>query len=213
VSFDRVARHYYWLETFAFSNALQHARIFWLDKIPAPQRVLIIGEGNGRFLCELVNAHDRIDVDCVDASAQMLLLARRRLLQNHTETSEHVRFIREDINSWQPAVESYDLIVTHFFLDCFPRDEADYIVTKLSHAAARSAVWLLADFAIPETRYARWRARTWLYAMYLFFRSVAGIRAKCLVDPTPLLEANGFVCVGRELSSNGMVKSEYWRRS
>jgi ubiquinone/menaquinone biosynthesis C-methylase UbiE len=213
VNFDRVARHYRWLEALTFGNALQRARISWIEKIPAPQHALIIGEGNGRFLCELVDARGKIDIDCVDASAQMLRLARRRLLQKHTDTSEHVRFLHEDIDSWQPPDHRYDLIVTHFFLDCFPRDEVERIVTKLSHAAAQNAAWLLADFAIPKTPFARWRAKAWLYAMYLFFRTTAGIRAKNLVDPTHFLEANGFVRAGQKLSSGGMVKSEYWRRS
>lgn len=213
MSFDRIARHYRWLETITFGNALQRARTFWIDKIPPPQRVLIVGEGNGRFLGELMNVHRAIDIDCLDASGQMLRLARRRVLQEHTDASDHVRLLLEDINSWSPPDQPYDLIVTHFFLDCFPRDEVERVVAKLSHASTANAIWLLADFALPETRLARWCAKFWLAAMYLFFRIAAGIRARELVNPTPFLEANNFVCSGRQLWRGGMLKSEYWRRS
>lgn len=212
MSFDRVARHYRWLEALAFGNALQRARTFWNDKILAPQRVLIVGEGNGRFVCELVESYCDIDIDCVDASAQMLRMARRRLLQRHPDASEHVRFLHEDINSWQPSDRCYDLVVTHFFLDCFPRDEVEQIVSKLSRVATNNAVWLLADFTVPQAKLARWHAKIWLGAMYLFFRLVAGIKAKRLVDPTPYLKANGFSCVGRSLSRGRILKSECWRR-
>jgi ubiquinone/menaquinone biosynthesis C-methylase UbiE len=212
VSFDRLARHYRWLETLAFGNALQRARTLWIDKIPAPQHVLIVGEGNGRFVCALVDAHGKIDIDCVDASAQMLRFARRRLLQKHPDASDHVRFLHEDINAWQPSDGCYDLVVTHFFLDCFRADEVERIVSKLSRAATKNADWLLADFTVPQAKLTRWHAKIWLGAMYLFFRLVAGIKARRLVDPTPYLKTNGFSCVGRSSSRGGILKSECWRR-
>ena len=62
MSFDRLARPYRLLETLAFGNALQRARTFWIDKIPSPKRALIVGEGNGRFLCELLCTYPKIDV-------------------------------------------------------------------------------------------------------------------------------------------------------
>lgn len=63
VSFDLVAPHYRWLETIAFGNALQRAQTCWIDTIARPKRTLIFGEGDGRFLCELVRAYPKIDVE------------------------------------------------------------------------------------------------------------------------------------------------------
>jgi ubiquinone/menaquinone biosynthesis C-methylase UbiE len=211
VSFDRIARSYRLLETIAFGQSLQRARVRWIEKIPRPRRVLILGEGNGCFLCELLRVHPKTDIDCVDASAQMLTLARTRTCQICPESWQRIQFIHADILKWSPR-NSYDLIVTHFFLDCFPRDEVKAIVDKLAGAAAPGAVWLLADFTIPPAGiFSRMHARLWLRMMYGFFRCAAGITANGLVDPSPYLEANNFVPMSLQSSRAAMLKSEQRR--
>jgi ubiquinone/menaquinone biosynthesis C-methylase UbiE len=212
VSFDRIGRSYRLLETIAFGQSLQCARILWLEKIPRPRRVLILGEGDGRFLCELLRVHPKIDIDCVDASARMLSLARKRARQIHPESWPCAQFIQADILQWSPR-NSYDLIVTHFFLDCFPPDEVKAIVDKLAGAATPDAVWLLADFTIPSAgTLPQLHAKLWLRMMYLFFRCAAGITANGLVDPSLYLDANNFAPMSRQSSRAAMLKSELWQR-
>ena len=53
-------------------------------------------------------------------------------------------------------------------------------------------------------------AKFWLLMMYAFFRAVAAIPAKKLVDPSPYLRSNGFVCRSRKLSRRGMLKTELY---
>jgi ubiquinone/menaquinone biosynthesis C-methylase UbiE len=207
VSFDLVAPHYRWLETIAFGNALQRARTRWIDTISRPKRTLIVGEGDGRFLCELVRAYPKIDVDCIDASEAMLQLARARLRRMHPESFSHVHFVREDILKWSPR-KSYDLLVTHFVLDCFPGSELQAIIAKLASAAEPAAVWLIADFTIPRKRFARAHARLWLRMMYAFFRATAGIAAKELIDPVPYLDGYGFIRASENLSRGSMLRSD-----
>jgi ubiquinone/menaquinone biosynthesis C-methylase UbiE len=212
VSFDLVAPHYRWLETIAFGNALQRARTRWIDMIPCPKRTLIFGEGDGRFLCELVRAYPKIDVDCIDASETMLQLARARLRRTHPESVSRVRFIRQDILKWSPQ-KSYDLLVTHFFLDCFPARELEALIAKLASAAEPDAVWMIADFSIPRKRFARAHARLWLRMMYTFFRTTAGIAANELVDPTPYLNCHGFIRASENLSRGKMLRSDVYVQS
>jgi ubiquinone/menaquinone biosynthesis C-methylase UbiE len=207
VSFDLVAPHYRWLETIAFGNALQRARTCWIDTIARPKRTLIVGEGDGRFLCELVRAYPKIEVDCIDASEAMLQLARARLHRMHPESFSRVQFIREDILKWTPR-KSYDLLVTHFFLDCFTGRELQAIVAKLASAAEAGAVWLIADFTIPRKRLAQAHARLWLRMMYAFFRATAGIAAKELIDPVPYLDGYGFTRASENLSRGSMLRSD-----
>ena len=209
MSFDLVAPHYRWLETIAFGNALQRARTCWIDTIARPKRTLIVGEGDGRFLCELVRAYPKIDVDCIDASEGMLQLARARLRRMHPESFSRVQFIREDILKWSPR-KSYDLLVTHFFLDCFPVRELHAIIAKLASAAEPGAVWLIADFAIPRKRFARAHARLWLRMMYTFFRASAGIAADELVDPAPCVAGRGFIQTAGKLARAGMLRSDVY---
>lgn len=208
MNFDAVAPWYRTLEVLAFGNALQRARIACLDEIGSPRRALVVGEGNGRFLRELLTTHPAVQVDCVDASERMLQLAQQRI----GHEARRVNFLRRDISSWAPEPRQYDLIVTHFFLDCFPEVQLGEVVRKLSRVATADAVWLLADFRVPAQGFARLRARAWLAAMYWFFRNSAGIEAKELVDPSPFLRREGFVLAQQHLIRHGLLKSERWQR-
>jgi len=211
VSFDTVALWYRALETIAFGSALQQARVACLGEIGSPARALIVGEGNGRFLAELLQRQPLIRIDCVDSSERMLDLARRQVLERNPDEIRRVAFFRHDVVTWTPN-DRYDLIVTHFFLDCFGTREAGHIVAKLAQAAAPGATWLLADFKVPEAGFARFHARAWLAVMYWFFRCVAGIEARELVDPSPFLRTEGFTLTRQHLFRMGMVKSELWRK-
>jgi SAM-dependent methyltransferase len=209
VSFDAVAPWYRTLETIAFCNVLQRARIACLDEIGSPRRALIVGEGNGRFLGALLLRQPLITVDCVDNSERMLDLARRQVLRTSPDEINRVTFFREDFESWRPN-DRYDLVVTHFFLDCFQTRALGHIVAKLSQAAAPKSVWLLADFTIPKNGVARAYARIWLSVMYAFFRGAAGIAGRELVDPSPFLRVEGFSLARQHLFRHGMLKSELW---
>jgi ubiquinone/menaquinone biosynthesis C-methylase UbiE len=207
ISFDTIAPHYRWLEAITFGNKLQAARISFIGQIGRPRRALILGEGNGRFLEALLQAHRDGVIDCVDSSVQMLQRARE-----HITHAANVRLLHEDLTVWTPEENAYDLIVTHFFLDCFTRDEIARIVDKLAGAATGNAIWLLADFSIPPAGLAKVHAQVWLKAMYRFFRLTTGISGSALIDPTEFLQLHGFHLAQRNLWRFGLIKSDLWQR-
>jgi ubiquinone/menaquinone biosynthesis C-methylase UbiE len=206
VSFDRVAPHYRWLETVAFGKQLQQARVAFVREIGRPRRVLIVGEGNGRFLAELLRVHPGLQVDCIEASARMIALARQRV------STGQVRFIHANVRQAALEEETYDLIVTHFFLDCFDEKGLPRLIDKLASAATPAAHWLVADFSEPTRGWRRLPARALIAFMYLFFRVVARIEARRLVDYRPLLCGQGFGCTDEMVMPNDMIRSELWRR-
>jgi ubiquinone/menaquinone biosynthesis C-methylase UbiE len=212
VSFDTLAPWYRTLEWIAFGDDLQRCRVAFLREIAAPRRVLIVGEGNGRFLCEWLRLHPGVEVDCVDASRRMLRLARKRVDRELPDRVECVRFLHQDITSWTAPEHYYDVVVTHFVLDCFPEGALAGIIKTLARAATADANWLLADFCAPRNEWARLRARGWLALMYLFFRVTARIEARELVDPTPFMQGEEFALVRQHLFQKGMLKSEMWSR-
>jgi ubiquinone/menaquinone biosynthesis C-methylase UbiE len=213
VSFDAIAPWYRTLETIAFGNALQRARRACLAEIQAPRRALIVGEGNGRFLEELLRAYPNASIDCVDASGRMLELARRRMERAAPELAGGIRFLQRDITSWMADERSYDLIVTHFVLDCFPETILPRVIDRLAAAADAKADWLVADFCLPQSGLVRLRARAWLALMYRFFRLTARIEANELVDPGPFLQSAGFMLSSQHLFRGGLLKSQWWRRN
>jgi ubiquinone/menaquinone biosynthesis C-methylase UbiE len=207
VSFDRVAPHYRWLETLVFGKQLQRARVAFVREIGSPRRVLIVGEGNGRFLAEFVRLHPGAAVDCIEASARMIELARARIPDGR------VNFIHRKMEEVSLETGSYDLLVTHFFLDCFGEETLAPVIAKLANSATPDAQWLVADFCAPAKGWRHLPARFLLASMYFFFRAVARIEARRLIDYRPLLRQHGFEPTKEMLSPNEMIRSEYWRRT
>lgn len=212
MNFDLVAPWYETLERIAFGDDLQRCRVAYLGEINPPGRVLIAGEGNGRFLCELLRRYPEIEVDCLDASKRMLQLARRRIEQELPASFERVRFIHTDIRPWSAPEHQYDLIVTHFFLDCFQEPNLIDVIKTLARTAAKDATWLVSEFSIPEKGIGRIQARCWLGTMYWFFRVTTGIEASELIDYTAFLDEKGFHVVRQHFFRQGMLKSELWER-
>lgn len=205
MSFDRVAPFYRALERLVFGDQLQQARLAFLEEIERPRRVLIVGEGDGRFLAEFVRRHPQARVDCVDASARMIDFARSR------SGGSEINFVHADFSTLSLEPDHYDLIVTHFFLDCFAGAALREVVQRLAAGATADAVWLLADFRVPEGGWQRSHARFWIRAMYLFFGLVSGLEARRLDDPAPFLRENGFACKRERTSCFGMIQSSVWQ--
>jgi ubiquinone/menaquinone biosynthesis C-methylase UbiE len=207
MSFDRIARHYHWIESCCAGRVLQKCRTAFLDELEAPARVLILGEGDGRFLADLLRRHPQAEVTCVDASATMLQLARARI-----DPAARVEFIHADILTWTPPAAASDLIVTHFVLDCFRPEELAAVVAKLAAAAAPGSRWLVSDFRVPATGPAKWLARGVLRFLYAFFRRVASVPADHLTPPDDLLRRAGFDLRERRLHRWGLLHSDLWLR-
>jgi SAM-dependent methyltransferase len=212
MNFDRLAPHYRWIEGVSAGHKLQSCRTAFLKEIAAPERILIVGEGNGRFLVECRRAWPCARITCVDSSRRMLALARARLLRAGFADAG-VDFIHADALDWPAPRAAFDLVVTHFFLDCFPEEQLERVVSLLAEAAAAGAEWLLADFQIPGSGLARWRARLIVGSLYLFFRAATGLPARRLIAPDALLERNGFQLAARRVTDWGLLRSDRWRRA
>lgn len=197
MSFDALAPVYRGLETLVFGNALQRARTEFLPELASCRNVLVVGEGNGRFVHSLAVTNPHIRITCVEQSAEMIRLARCKA---------DVEFVHSKIENAR-LERSYDVIVTNFFLDCFTESELPQIVQKLAADAQSSAIWLVAEFTPAK------RGKLLVWLMYRFFRVTTRISASRLPNYAPLLEQHGFRCEQRRFFYAGIVSAELWRRS
>jgi ubiquinone/menaquinone biosynthesis C-methylase UbiE len=210
MSFDALAPYYRGMEFVVAGGILQRCRTSFLAEAEHSRLALLLGEGPGRFLVELLRANSRVKVTCVERSRRMVEEARSKLVESELT---RVRFEQVDAPEWQPPGTEFDLVVTHFFLDCFQVEELESLVMKVGMATTEDARWLLADFREPERGWRRWRARAALAMMYGFFRLATGLSAARLTPPDPFLEACGFRLAARRLANFGFVHSDLWRRT
>ena len=77
-NFDHVARLYRWAEYLTLGPLLQRTRTHFLAQLPAFNNALILGDGDGRFLAQLLAHQPTLQALAVDTSATMLQLLRRR---------------------------------------------------------------------------------------------------------------------------------------
>lgn len=209
MSFDILAPYYRIMEWVTAGGVLQRCRTAFLAETANSRRALLLGEGPGCFLVELLRLNPRVEITCVERSPGMIEEARSELTEAELA---RIRFEQADALRWQPSRQEFDLVVTNFFLDCFRPEELQLLVTKVGASATKDARWLLADFREPERGWRRWRGRAVLGLMYAFFRFTTGLSASRLTPPTGFLEAAGFRLVDQRLANFGLVHSDLWLR-
>ncbi len=210
MSFDRLAPFYRGMEFVLAGGKLQRCRLAWLDQVKDCRRVLIVGEGPGRFLTECARQLPQARIHCVDASGAMLSRAQLALRRAKLD-SGRVTFEATTLPEWQPPKGEFDLLVTHFFLDCFPPDQLQQVVSRLASGAQPGARWLLADFCEPPRGFARWRAKMILALAYAFFNVATSLPARRLTEPDNFLRQQGLSLIGRKIYDGGLLHSDLWR--
>jgi ubiquinone/menaquinone biosynthesis C-methylase UbiE len=207
---DRLAWVYRALEYMAFGKKLEKQRCAFLNEASGANRALLLGDGDGRFLVELARRNQTIRIDCVEASARMIQAARTRLLRANLADPARISFHQADarLGNWPDG--AYDLVVTHFFLDCFCDSEVDRLVPSIRGACAPGAKWLLAEFEQPAKGWRRWHARCWLFAMYSFFRVMTGLETRRLPEYRTVLSGAGFSLTAEKFRMGQLICSELW---
>ena len=207
---DRIARWYRFLEHLVFGRALERRRFEYLDQVAGLRRVLMLGDGDGRFTAEFVKRNPSAEVDSVELSPGMLALARKRV--EHELSAARVRFFPADARTIELPGQ-YDLIVTHFFLDCFTESELQGLVARISKLCSPGGRWLISEFSLPSTGLRRVAAGALIQVMYRLFRMATGLKVNRLPQYAPVLAAHGFRMTQLRSAAGGLLVSELWERA
>jgi SAM-dependent methyltransferase len=207
-NFDRVARFYRWIEYLSFGKALEHCRNHFLPQLTHCHAALVLGDGDGRFLIRLLSTNPAVHADAVDASSAMLRLLTQRAQSIVPNSNERLHTYQTDALLFAPS-RSYDLIVTHFFLDCLAQSELNALAQRLAQHTTQQTLWLVSEFRIPEGRM-HWPARAIVRVLYLAFRLLTGLHTSRLPDHAAALTAAGFHRQAQHLSVAGLLVTELW---
>jgi SAM-dependent methyltransferase len=206
-NFDGIARSYALLEKITFGNALARCRFRFLDWMQDARRALAIGDGDGRFIAALLATNPEVEIDSIDTSAEMLRLQSLRSGQ-----ISRLTLFQEDARLLVLPRDDYDLIVTHFFLDCLSQSEVDSLASRIAAHMRPGARWVLSDFAVPDRGASRIFGSSLVRALYFGFRILTGLRIVRLPDHAAAFTAAGLRCIKSDTAFGGLLLSEQWQR-
>ena len=195
---------------------MQRARTEHLDRIAAAGDVLLLGDGDGRFLEQLLIRRAEMgkgrQVISVDASAAMIARARERIAG--LPGSQRVRFVHGPIEGFRPPDPFRpEAVSAHFVFDCFTDRELPEIVDRLGETIAEGGIMVISDFAVPPaSAWMHWPARILIGLMYAFFRVASALPARRLPDFHKALSGNDWREVARAHWLAGLVFSSVWER-
>lgn len=204
--FNKLARVYRWMEYATFGPLLQQTRLQFVPEISAARRVLVLGDGDGRFCVRMLLAAPQAQAVAMDASAAML--HRLRLRAVRAGVADRLTTVHGDASVALPEGE-FDLVCTHFFLDCLDDDAVGALALRVRRQCP-GAMWVVSEFAVPHGAM-RWPARGLVGLLYAAFGLLTGLRNQRLPDHAAALRGNGFrleVVRGR---AAGLLRAELWQ--
>ena len=207
-NFDRIAGLYRLLEYISMGRLLEKMRFTFVQRMHHAKKALVLGDGDGRFTEKLLRENGVVRVTAIDISTEMLRLMRERCSwaggRLETVRSDALSFCQEDS-------QQYDLVVTHFFLDCLPQSEVDELAALVALSTEPGAVWVLSEFAIPRNAM-RLPARLLVRGLYAAFRVMTGLRTSRLPDHANALRRAGFMRMDMQSRMAGILYAEHWVR-
>jgi SAM-dependent methyltransferase len=187
-NFDQLAGIYRWMEWLSFGPALWRCRCHFLDELRVCRHALVLGDGDGRFTARLLESNPEIQIDAVDASAVMLGALAERAGRNRAR----VQTFCADVRTWEPVGQHYDLVVTHFFLDCLTTEEIAVLAARVRPHLGPGALWLISEFGEPRNLFGKLVARPVVSGLYGAFGLLTGLRLRHLPAYREALCKEGF---------------------
>ncbi|HEX6566732.1 MAG TPA: class I SAM-dependent methyltransferase [Chthoniobacterales bacterium] len=204
IQFDLVARIYPALERLVFGMRLDHARKAFFEEVLDADRVLLVGEGNGRFLKSLIAQKRAGYVYVVERSKVMIRLAKNRAGDSG---KVGLKFIEADFRVYRPEQE-FDCVVTHFFLDLFNPPSQLAIIEKIAESLEDGGTWINVDFVPARTL----RHGILMSLQYAFFRAVSRIESKRCFDESEAATAAGWIIAETISYLDGLVVAKCYRK-
>lgn len=171
------------------------------------ERALYVGDGDGRGAELFAALEEDCELQLLDSSQAFLARAQERL----DGAGHRATYRRVDLPGGDWDGDPFDLIATHFFLDCFEPPELGRVISELSSQASPGALWIHSDFRRDPSGWRGLWTGTWLALLYPFFRWTTGIRARRLVEPDADLSGSGWQRLD-SIEVGSLWRASVWQR-
>lgn len=187
-SYQHLARFYPFCERVIFGNALQNCRCTFIKELP--QKVLSVGEGDGRFSQALYTKRPDIPLEVIELDAAMRKEALKRSPQLNFATPE--------------TASPCDALILNFVLDLFTEKDAQAFLDQLPEAKTI----IIGDF-FPNSL----PTKTLTRLMYLFFRLTTGLKTTQIPPINKILQERGYTLQKEETQWKGYIRSQWWEKN
>jgi spermidine synthase len=207
VNFNLLAPIYDFGEKLFFGNLLVLSRNRFLNYSINCSSVLILGEGRGQFLNQLLSINQICKVTIVESSSKMIEKQKNLIPKKHLN---RVMFKCLSIEVFRPD-QSYDLICTHFFWDCFSYREISTLLPHFIEFLSNGGFWINTDFIDDikgGTKLNFWKIRF----LYLFFRFTTGILARRVEPFYQHADRNSLELLDYEEIPPNFIRSEVFKK-
>ena len=207
--YDRLAKIYWLIEWTLFGGDLQRARTCLLDTLPQCKRMLILGDGDGRYLKEFVRIQSASEVTSVDQSGVMI--ERQVASVNSLSCNPSIEWVHDDAKKLKFPKGEFDGLSMLFFLDCFRADEVREILPRFLGWVAPGGVIHFVDFQEPAAGWWRLRGRLYLKLMHWFFGWQTGLENRKLVNFREEFNRLSVSLVAERVTCKGLIRSSIYR--
>ncbi|MEO0897054.1 MAG: class I SAM-dependent methyltransferase [Bacteroidota bacterium] len=208
-NFNSIAPYYDALAHLVFGQTLEWAQASLLNKLQGSNTILILGGGSGWILEEIFRQEIKAEkIIYIDSSKQMISLSKDRLdgLPNSFQTSVNlIHGSHLDIPE-----QSFDAIITFFFLDLFQEDRLGKLLADLKTKLHKGGIWLVCDF-FNENR--SWWKGLLISTMYTFFGLMSGLGNRKLPPIKVKMEENELTLIEEKKWKKGLVKALAYKKS
>lgn len=211
-NFDSLARVYRWMEYFSFGPMLERCRFHFLLRCSRARHTLVLGDGDGRFTARLLAANPTVQIDAVDASAAMLAVLEEQARHCCPDADTRLHTTQADLRRFTPTGKIYDLVVSHFFLDCLTEGDVSALVERLLPYLTDDAIWLVSEFSYPQKGWRRAGARMVVRFLYFSFSVLTRLRIHQVPDYARVFHDHGLDRSERTQYLGGLLVAEVWRR-
>ncbi|MEK9772887.1 MAG: class I SAM-dependent methyltransferase [Opitutae bacterium] len=190
MNFDKVAPFYSFLEKIAFGNKLQVARIAFLERLTRSQNILLIGEGRGRVLAEILRNNSQATITVVESSSSMVYMIKKTV---QPDELKRVTFVNSSFQKFF-CRKKFDAVCTCFFWDCFSEKELRSGLSQMHKLTQSKGLWINVDFAfLPSSSvFSNLPHKFTLHILYGFFQISCGLTVNNLTPIGPIASQVGF---------------------
>ncbi len=167
--------------------------------------------GTDAFWRACWQANPTLTADVVDSSQAMLRILDRRIRRCGPQARQRICLHHADALQWKPS-GSYDLIVSHFFLDCFFPQQLEQLFAGRSSPCSPGAQWVISEFAIPRNAFAAYLRAGSSVRLYRAFGLLTGLPVRALPDYATSLLRRGLAPSHDRRYLAGLLCSQIWTK-